>query len=61
MKEIPKTCSTCAHKKGDKCMLSGYYAETERKYPTLCGVDFSGWTQKLGIIDKFLLWFKQSK
>ena len=47
-----RTCKTCGHKKRDKCMLSGYYIETERKYPTKCGTNFDGWIQsppKIGI------------
>lgn len=47
----PKTCRTCAHRSGfsmdlGRCMLSGYYLETERKFHTVCDADFSGWVQR---------------
>lgn len=42
-----RTCKNCGHRVGEmgnaKCMLSGYYCNTERKYPTVCGEDFHGW------------------
>jgi len=41
-----RTCSTCGHQQGNRCMLSGFYCETERTYPTVCGIDFKGWTPK---------------
>ena len=53
---IPRTCSTCAHKSGSKCMLSGYYAKTERTYPTVCGRNFEGWEKRLGFIQRIKFW-----
>ncbi len=41
-----RACRTCAHKDDKKCMLSGYYIETERKYASRCGVNFQGWEQR---------------
>lgn len=41
-----RTCSTCGHQDGDRCMLSGFYCETERRYPDKCGIDFKGWIPK---------------
>ncbi len=41
-----RTCSTCGHKKGSICMLSGYYVTTERMYPTACGQNFEKWIAK---------------
>lgn len=42
-----RTCRTCGHRNGGmqygKCMLSGYYISTERKTPTVCGINFEGW------------------
>lgn len=48
-----KSCSTCEHRKGGGeyswCMLSGYFTKIERKTPTVCGVEFSGWVARRGI------------
>lgn len=56
-----RTCRTCAHKDGDMCNLSGYYIETERRYPTVCGKNFDKWMpkpQKLGLRRWLLsLWY----
>ncbi len=41
-----RNCKNCGHRKNSKCLLSGCYYETERKYPTRCGKNFEGWTPK---------------
>jgi hypothetical protein len=41
-----RTCKTCGHRDGDKCMLSGYYCTTERHLPTKCGLNFDNWTPR---------------
>lgn len=56
-KEIPKSCSTCEHRDGHKCNLSGFNLTTERKYPTTCGEDFRGWRPRMGIKDRIIFWF----
>lgn len=42
-----RNCKNCGHRKGNihngKCMLSGYYCTTERKWPSQCGINFEGW------------------
>ena len=56
----PRTCGTCAHRSGGmifgRCMLSGFYIETERKYPTICGVDFKGWQQREPLLRRVKAW-----
>ena len=58
---MPRTCNTCGHKDGSKCNLGGFQIETERKYPTLCGLDFHGWIpkpQKIGLKKRLLsFWY----
>ena len=39
-----------------RCMLSGFYIETERKYPTICGVDFNGWQQRESLLRRVKAW-----
>jgi hypothetical protein len=50
VKEEVRNCMNCAHRKGSytfgKCMLSGYYCETERQHPTVCGVNFERWKRR---------------
>jgi len=41
-----RTCSTCGHKKGSTCMVSGVTCTVERQYPTRCGLDFENWTPR---------------
>lgn len=53
---IPRTCSTCAHEKDSRCMLSGYHTTTERAYPRVCGRNFEGWEKRLGVIDRLKYW-----
>jgi hypothetical protein len=53
---IPHTCSTCAHKRFSKCLLSGFYIEVERSHPTVCGRNFEGWKRKLGLIERIKFW-----
>lgn len=56
-----RTCSTCGHLKGSRCMLSGYLAITERTYPTVCGRNFEKWMPKppeIGLKKRLLsLWY----
>ena len=57
----PRTCSTCAHRSGSigffrRCMLSGYYIETERKFPSVCGADFRGWQQREPLLRRVQAW-----
>jgi hypothetical protein len=54
MTDIPKSCRTCARRDWDRCNLSGYYCEVERKFPQVCGKDYKGWVQRLG-------WFRRIK
>ena len=54
----PKSCSTCEHRNGNKCQLSGFYMNTERMYPTVCGQDFRGWVPRLGLYQRLCLWWK---
>jgi hypothetical protein len=35
-------------------MASGYHCTTERKYPTKCGVNFSMWIPREGLINRIL-------
>ncbi len=39
-----------------RCMLSGYYIETERKYPTVCGRNFEKWTQREPLLRRVQAW-----
>jgi hypothetical protein len=57
MSDIPKSCSTCEHRSGARCGLSGNFREIERKYPDACGRDFAGWVLRIGFFRrvKFLL------
>lgn len=50
--EIVKSCSTCEHRKGSDCMLSGYHIKDERRYPTVCGTKFEGWVKRLSLIER---------
>lgn len=49
---ICRSCSNCLHCDDTNnvalsfCMLSGFMALTERRYPTKCGQDFKGWIPK---------------
>lgn len=52
----PKTCRTCAHRTEGKCMASGYYTEVERKFPTVCGKDFSAWIKRESLLQRFKNW-----
>ncbi len=56
----PRTCATCAHRSGSmtfgRCMLSGYYIETERMYPTECGRKFEAWTQREPLLRRVQAW-----
>ncbi len=56
----PRTCATCAHRNGGmtwaRCSLSGYFAETERKYPAVCGRDFKGWVQRESLLRRLQAW-----
>lgn len=56
----PRTCETCAHRSGGmlygKCMLSGFFVETERKFPMACGKDFEGWIQRESLLQRFKAW-----
>lgn len=56
----PKTCGTCTHRSGGMtfgtCMLSGVHITTERKYPTVCGVDFSGWRRREPLLRRVQAW-----
>jgi len=37
-------------------MLSGYYIETERKFPSVCGADFRGWQQREPLLRRVQAW-----
>jgi hypothetical protein len=56
-----KNCTTCAHRHGTssygKCLVSGYYCETERKYPQVCGTYFDRWQQRPSIFQRIKAWF----
>ncbi len=53
-----KSCSTCDRRIGDRCNVTGYYIETERKYPRdgACDIDFSRWEPRRGAIQRFKDW-----
>lgn len=53
---MPKTksCINCAYRKGQTCLLSGYYYKVERRVNVMCDSDFSGWVKKQSIINKLL-------
>lgn len=57
-----KTCKNRGHRAGGmefgKCMLSGYYCQTERKNPSNCGKNFEGWIERPKRIGIFK-WIKQ--
>ncbi len=56
---IPKTCATCAHKSFQTCRKTGFYIGTQRKYPTGgCDEGFSGWTLRLGLIERVKFWWR---
>lgn len=51
-----RTCKNCGHRRFDECMLSGYYCTTERKMPTICGINFDGWKPRTRLgLKKWLL------
>ena len=56
----PRTCRTCAHRNGTlhfgRCMRTGYYLETERRFPQLCGKDFEGWVQREPLTRRIAAW-----
>lgn len=52
----PRTCSTCAHRAGSWCNLSGYYREIERKYPSRCGAGFEGWVPRESLLVRLKNW-----
>jgi hypothetical protein len=53
---IPRNCNNCAHRSLGKCMKSGSYCETQRKYPgAACNIDFSGWEPRASIFKR--IWF----
>lgn len=59
---ICRSCSTCEHRfagNGEyaKCRLSGYYCMTERAYPTRCGLNYEGWTQRRGFKQRLKDWW----
>jgi hypothetical protein len=54
--QLPKTCATCAHKQFTTCMLSGYSVTTERKYPSVCKSDFSGWVPRMPLLKRIATW-----
>ena len=59
-----KNCMNCGHRRGigfstSRCMLSGYYCETERQHPSVCGIDFDRWKPRDSIIDKILRWWDE--
>lgn len=65
MSKQNKTCHNCGHRNGNmtygKCMLSGYYCKTERKYATKCGIDFERWIprpKRIGLIKQITIFFK---
>lgn len=42
-----KNCLNCAHEKGNRCLASGWFCATQRKYPSkACNIQFSGWQQR---------------
>lgn len=45
-----RTCKNCGHRNGGmefgQCMLSGFYCSTERKIPTVCGINFERWIER---------------
>ena len=60
-----KNCMTCAHRKGigfnySKCMVTGYFCEVERKYPSYKGCDrsFNRWEPKTSIVAKIINIFR---
>jgi hypothetical protein len=39
-----KNCTTCAHRKGNLCVLTGYVWITQRRWPdSICNEKLSGW------------------
>jgi hypothetical protein len=60
-----KNCMTCAHRKGSgfaysKCMVTGFYCETERKHASTrgCDVNFSRWEPKVSLTTRIINIFK---
>jgi hypothetical protein len=59
---VPRTCSTCAHRDGatitwGKCAASGFFIETERKFPTVCSKDFRAWSPRQGLLTRIKQFF----
>lgn len=56
--KVIKTCSTCVHAKGSKCMASGLYMEVERRCNTKCSAEFSAWVQRPSVKQRMVnfLW-----
>lgn len=57
-----KNCKNCANASGSimfgKCYKSGYYIETQRKFPNIvCNKDFSGWQPKPSIFTRIKKFF----
>lgn len=56
----PRTCATCAHRNGPMkfgtCMLSGFFIETERRYPSVCGAGFENWTKREPLLRRLRAW-----
>lgn len=63
MTEIPKSCTTCQHREGkggfSRCTATGFYAGVTRQFPEEgCDVNYSGWSKRLSIKERFLFWLK---
>lgn len=58
-----KNCMTCAHRKGtgfeySRCMVTGFFCETERKHAVVCDVNFSRWEPKVSFTTKIINIFR---
>ena len=63
MTEIPKSCTTCQHRYGKgqfaRCSATGFYIEVTRKFPeTGCDGNYSAWSKRLSVKERFLFWLK---
>ena len=63
MNEIPKSCTTCQHREGkgmfSRCMATGFYVVVARQFPeTGCDENYSAWSKRLSIKERFLFWLK---
>lgn len=57
-----KNCKNCANATGGmtfgKCYKSGYYIETQRKFPSIaCDLNFSGWQPRPSLFTRIKNFF----